>query len=91
MSTPREDSVQVIRPAPPTREAARRRIVDMRHPSTGSDRPTVRGGESGGQTLETTPGASLWMTSCSVRDPVVTFHVSAVASDHGSSRVHGLL
>ena len=48
-------SVLVVQPAPPVRAAARWRIVDMRHPSTGSDRPTVRGGRSGGQTHEAAP------------------------------------
>jgi hypothetical protein len=55
-------SVLVVQPAPPVRAAARWRIVDMRHPSTGSDRPTVRGGRSGGQTHEPPLLVCLWMT-----------------------------
>ncbi len=78
---------QVLRPAPPARVAAWWRIVDMRHPSTGSDRPTVRGRRTGGQTHGTPRTAGLWMTSCSAARPVVTFGASAVRPDLGPTRV----
>jgi len=76
-----------LRPAPPTHAAARWRIVDVRHPSTWSDRPTVRGGERGGQTRESPLRARLWMTSCRRPLAVVTFHPSTDGENHGPARV----
>ena len=84
MSTPLRGQcwaqVRQLRPAPPTHAAAWWRIVDVRHPSTWSDRPTVRGGERGGQTHDDPSRRCLWMTSCRTRRQVVTFRGSAISS-----------
>ena len=81
----------MIRPAPPTHAAAWWRIVDVRHPSTWSDRPTVRGGGRGGQTHEPPPRPPLWMTSCRGPREVVTFRGPRSPRNRGLPRDDSLL
>jgi hypothetical protein len=85
MSTPQRGQCG-LRPAPPTHAAAWWRIVDMRHPSTRSDRPTVRGGETRGQTSDDASRACLWMTACPQPRKIVTFHFSAVLENRSPTR-----
>ena len=63
-------------------------VVDMRHPSTRSDRPTVRGGEEGVKpTSPPARGQPVDDVLPPMRRPVVTFTASAVPCHHGPSRV----